>query len=140
MSLRRLQTIVECCERGAPVPPDEAAWLVDAYRRAVVDRVALDKAMGLGSGWWRRVALDTHRAAIRKLRERFFGDLGVTAAADEMSKLGRRYQATAWRHDQSKAGGQLLRDPKRDLVAEALATGINWPGERQMLNILNETR
>jgi hypothetical protein len=72
--------------------------------------------------------------ALVELRTKFFADLKITRAADEIATRGRRYETSAWRSDQQ--GPSDIGDEQHQLFAEVLRGRSHFPGPRQVRNLL----
>jgi hypothetical protein len=136
MTIERLRQAKAALEREGSA---EAAWLVGViaeYEAKAPEGLTLDRAAGLvpppgQDSWWTVERRRKRDDAIRRLKAEQFGDLGITAAAREIAKAGNAY-LTRGRH-----GNQIVRKP---LLAEALETGVPFPGVRQIETILrNQT-
>lgn len=115
-----------------------AARFVEAlalYEDGAEDGLTLDRALGLvpprgGETWWSAERRMRRDAAIRAFRDQQFADLGVTKAAEQIARRGRRLQATRWdREGRVPAAGD-------DLLIQALATGVPFPGEKRIRDII----
>ena len=127
-ALDRLSRAAERC-RDADDP--DLAWLGAAIDRVLADRAAgetasLDQALGLS----RSAALGYRDDRIREASEAFAG-LSLTGTAREIRKLARSLQRRGVAPERIAPG-----DPRRPISA-ALATGLDFPKERQIVNIIN---
>lgn len=108
---------------------------VACYEAGAQDGLTLDRALGLvpppgGEPWWEAERRTRRDAAIRAVREQCFADLGLTKAAQQIATRGRRLQTTRWDRE-----GRLPA-PGDDLLIAALATGVPFPGERRIRDII----
>jgi len=111
---------------------------LERYFEGAARGVTLELTLGLSPApgqtpWWEAEALAARNRAIRELRARHFGDLGITSAARAISQAARRLQSASQREHGRPAGAV---DDRKRLIDEALGTGLPFPGERQLLNIL----
>jgi hypothetical protein len=127
----RLRRIVASAEAGAPLPPDDAAWLAQGARAYLEDApaVRLDAALGLHpgwgeSGWWTTGPRAERDTLLAQIDRQLFGQLDIPTAARSIVALVRR------RHEPAAA-------PFLDRLA---ATGRGVPGDKQLRNILRRAR
>ena len=112
---------------------EDSAWLAGGIAEYNDDAdTTLDRVLGLqptpGREHWRTTeARDLRDATIVKLRSLYFGDLANAEAARVICQMARRLQNTAWQSPQA--------DPRKQLIADALRSGLSFPGERQLQTI-----
>lgn len=127
--INQLRATVEIIQRGQPLPPSLAAWLIagaQRYEGAAMagDPMGLDVALGLGRpgrhGWWTAEARARRNALLCELRARRFRDLDDGAAA--------------------RAIAAALCSPRGDPILMAiLATGCSRLGNKQVRRIIGGT-
>jgi len=111
--------------------------LVDYLEHAPLG-AKLEVCLGLvsmnGEAWWRFEARVTRDNALRELAMRFYADRKTASAAYEISKETKRYAASAWRFDRSKADmPPLYRGTRQELLWRAFTSGAKMPLERRQL-------
>jgi hypothetical protein len=135
--LERIADVLGCGEQPSP---DDAAWLADGllrYSQEAATGMTLEDALGLaptvpGEEHWTTTQRRRRRnAVIHAIRSRpLFADLKIPEAAREIAALGSRYRQT----------GRAIKstvDPETEkLIADALCTGLPFPGPKQIANIL----
>jgi len=117
----------------------QVAAEIERYLEDAPRGLTLDLALGLSPApgqtpWWEAEAFAARNRAIRKLRDSHFGNLRITSAARAIERAARRYQAQPGHGRQSTTIDAS--DDRKRLIGEALSTGLPFPGERQLLNIL----
>lgn len=133
--LLRLEEAAQC---GIPLPSEVAFYVRESLARWKAGE-PLEKAFGVarrpGQRSRKTVAdLAISDRAIRELRRQYFADLGITAAAREIARAGRQYEASAWRHDRRNPSD--IADSRRQLMAEALQHRPSFPRQRRIVDIL----
>jgi hypothetical protein len=121
----RLRRAVASCRAD---DDEDVRWLGDEIDRALGGEISLDEALGLG--WASRLGARDEK--IRTLHRIHFAGRSATGAAREIERLARRLKRSQLENLEQIGLG----DPRR-LIAEALATGLPFPRERQLLNIIN---
>lgn len=112
-------------------PADSLRALVEAVDRGDVAGI-VDAAGRLTNGLRRAANARARRdAAIRQMAQHFAG-LSIRGTAARIARLGREYQARG-RHRPVGAPGA---DELRQLLREALDTGVPFPGSRQIFRVL----
>ena len=81
--------------------------------------------------------LQNGNRAIAVLRNQFFGDLGITQAAEEIAAEGRRYEVAGWRFDKQRPIAEIG-DERRQLLAEVLHGRSRFPGARRIRGLIWE--
>jgi hypothetical protein len=118
-----------------------AGELIDAAGRHL-QRAADD---GATAARWHRgqrtartlAGLQNGNRAIAALRNQFFGDLGITKAAEEIAAEGRRYEAAGWRFDKQRPIAEIG-DERRQLLAQVLHGRSRFPGARRIRGLIWE--
>jgi hypothetical protein len=136
----RLRNAAAALRRDGGADALAVACDIERYLEDAAIGLTLDIALGVSPApgatpWWETEKRERRNAAIRELRERYFGNVGITAAARAIEEEARRYQAATWRHDRGReknASG----DERRKLLGAALGTGLPFPGSRQLRTIL----
>jgi hypothetical protein len=137
MLLRRLD---DAAERGAPLPPEVAVYVRQSLARwhagqpfAEAWGIAIARRPGQRSrGTIERLA--ARDQAIRELRRRYFGNLGITTAAAAIANAVKRHRAGAWRSDHGYP--DEITDGQRRLLAEVVRQCDRVPTQRRILDIL----
>jgi hypothetical protein len=112
-------------------PADSLRALVEAVDRGDVAAI-VDAAGRLTEGLRQTTTARARRdAAIRQMAARHFAGLSIRGTAARIARLGREYQARG-RH---RAVGAPA-DELRQLLREALDTGVPFPGSRQIFRVL----
>ena len=135
-----LRALVAALERGEVTGLGTAARpLAEGLHRYLAEArngLSLDEALGLkplpGQPAWFTVEKRQRRdAALREIAEKHFAHISLSNAAEQIARLGRRVLASS--------RGQMTVAPEDDLrrlLHDAIEAGAQWPGPRQIFNVL----
>ncbi len=104
-TIDHLRQIKQRCMAGEPLEAQQSEWLGDALAHFLDRRcTSMDDALGLrfgqgGMPWWREEANRLRDAALREIAQSYMQGLSKSAQAKQISLLGLRYAASAWRFD-----------------------------------------
>lgn len=136
--LRRLQAAGQSGSRPSAA---DMAWLAAALEKYLAEAplgLTMDAALDLVptagcNAWWRIEAREARNAAIVELHRNCFADLQIPKAAKEIARLVHKAQKPSRKLTQSPTVPESRADR---LIAAALCTGLPFPGQRQIANIL----
>jgi len=128
---RARRAAAKCRATGDP----DVVWLGSAIGGALDERAAggfvtLDDVLGLS----KPALLGYRDDRLREAHKKHFASLSLRGVAKEIRRQVRRLRRAKLELEQIAAD-----DPRRP-IAEALATGLDIPGERQLINILGVKR
>ncbi|MFI5020751.1 MAG: hypothetical protein ACHQRJ_03720 [Alphaproteobacteria bacterium] len=136
--------MIVAAKRGSPIMPLDAKHFIAAAERYIAGAAAgmtLDRALGLAPAggqrpWWCYERYQRRDDALRELGRKFSSCLKHSVVAAAIEQLDRRYQRSA----AGRAGPERRPDEagsgEMELIARARATGLKFPGRRQLIRIL----
>jgi hypothetical protein len=119
--LDRLRSAAARCRADGDA---DLAWLGEQIEAALTGDVSLDEALGLQYA----ARLGARDNKLREAHRRYFPEKTAYAAAGEIHRLARTL---------NKSGTQIGLDDPRQLISEALATGLPFPKKRCLCSILS---
>lgn len=107
---------------------EDQRWLGATIKHVIEERGSFDEAFA--TGWAQR--LGARNAVIRELHHRYFPDNEPYAAAARIERLAKDVVRLRNRGHLD----QIALDDPRQLIVEAMSTGLSFPRKRQLINVL----
>jgi len=141
-----LDQVCRACARKEPMPEDLRDWMAESLARFLEHGCEnLNEAFGIRQGhggipWWRERAIRARDEALRDLAMVHFGHVSLSARAQEIEAMAKRYAGTNWPRDRENdvMPARYVGTPMQ-LIWRAFKSGAKMPvSKRHLRNLLSE--